>query len=398
MDSPLNWDDTLIVNGNLWNTNATHSIDFSQVNTGGASESISGIDLALWLTLFFPEMFANPSPAPADGNGVDNDVNVGDIDFGNIDFSDGQEGWAEYQEQLDEFVTELNNFDPTDYFNQLVNELGIDFLGIDATFFEDYISIFDGVEIDLSDNSEIFFADIDITFLSEVNEVLEGFEIIDYIDTLFEASTPDPERLTDLNVLLQNLDELTSFSAFVKNALLRGTAGADVIRGKSANDILLGLEGNDTLRGQRGDDLINGGEGNDVLKGKGGNDLLFGNRGQDVIKAGRGDDILVGGEGRDVLTGGGGSDIYVLQGDPGVDKINGFKLRRDTIQLLDNIDVKDLELLGRRGGTMIRFGQGAEFKGRLAWVKNLSPDQFSIEDIISTNDTLPSDDVGNLDL
>jgi Ca2+-binding RTX toxin-like protein len=185
--------------------------------------------------------------------------------------------------------------------------------------------------------------------------------------------------------LLDNLEELTVLNDAVTRSLIRGTSASDMIRGLPRSDILLGLEGNDILRGQKGNDLINGGPGNDTLRGKSGDDLLFGNVGKDNIKGGNGNDILDGGEWRDILTGGGGNDIYMLQSSSGFDRIHGLKVGKDTIQFQNDINPSDLVLLNWRDGTLIRFNNGANMKGRIAWIRNLDASQISVDDIINVS-------------
>lgn len=72
---------------------------------------------------------------------------------------------------------------------------------------------------------------------------------------------------------------------FVRNYILRGTAGNDLISGFSTNDVLSGQAGNDTLNGDAGNDTLDGGSGNDILSGGAGNDVYHFARGygQDVI-------------------------------------------------------------------------------------------------------------------
>lgn len=59
----------------------------------------------------------------------------------------------------------------------------------------------------------------------------------------------------------------------IKNLLLEGTIG---------NDILIGLGGDDVLNGRAGNDVLVGGAGNDILNGGGGNDTMVGGVGNDT--------------------------------------------------------------------------------------------------------------------
>jgi Ca2+-binding RTX toxin-like protein len=77
---------------------------------------------------------------------------------------------------------------------------------------------------------------------------------------------------------------------------------------------LLGSSFDDELVGDNGDNELNGGSGDDTLFGK------------------AGDDQLTGGEGADTLTGGGGRDQFIqLSADDGVDTIQDFNFRQDTL-------------------------------------------------------------------
>ena len=86
----------------------------------------------------------------------------------------------------------------------------------------------------------------------------------------------------------------------IKQMVLVGTSGNDVLTGYSTADTISGLEGNDRLYGRAGDDILDGGAGNDSLYGETGNDTyIFGRgSGQDTISdhdttAGNVDTILL---------------------------------------------------------------------------------------------------------
>lgn len=72
----------------------------------------------------------------------------------------------------------------------------------------------------------------------------------------------------------------------IRNQLLKGSSGNDVIMGASTDD---------HLHGQTGNDVLQGGIGNDTLSGDTGNDLLLGGEGTDlyVFNLGDGQDTLV---------------------------------------------------------------------------------------------------------
>ncbi len=80
---------------------------------------------------------------------------------------------------------------------------------------------------------------------------------------------------------------------------------------------------------------VTGGVKNDILRGFGGDDVLAGGAGDDSLKGSGGDDVLDGGKGHDQLVGGHGADAFhfstKLKGKP--DKIKDFKPGEDTIVL-----------------------------------------------------------------
>ena len=71
----------------------------------------------------------------------------------------------------------------------------------------------------------------------------------------------------------------------IKEMVLQGTPGDDVLTGYSTSDSISGLAGNDTIYGGAGNDTLDGGAGNDYLNGGTGNDTYIFGRGygQDVI-------------------------------------------------------------------------------------------------------------------
>jgi Ca2+-binding RTX toxin-like protein len=61
----------------------------------------------------------------------------------------------------------------------------------------------------------------------------------------------------------------------VKELVVLGTTGEDLLTGFAANDLMRGFAGNDTMDGFAGDDAIYGGAGDDALKGGAGNDKYY---------------------------------------------------------------------------------------------------------------------------
>lgn len=136
------------------------------------------------------------------------------------------------------------------------------------------------------------------------------------------------------------------------NAIVDGTAGADLINaayvepvangtdridnsdggvGVGANDdYVLARDGNDTVFAGVGNDTVYGGNNNDQVFGEAGNDQLFGDAGNDSLVGDAGNDTLYGGAGIDSLYGGadndqlfGGSENDLLDGGDGADLADG---------------------------------------------------------------------------
>ncbi|MDP1862715.1 MAG: calcium-binding protein [Thiobacillus sp.] len=89
----------------------------------------------------------------------------------------------------------------------------------------------------------------------------------------------------------------------LKQAMLNGGTGDDVLTGYATDDVMTGGAGNDTLDCLAGNDTLDGGDGNDKL---------YGGAGSDVLTGGSGNDVLDGGAGADTMTGGLGDDTYVV--------------------------------------------------------------------------------------
>jgi hypothetical protein len=94
-----------------------------------------------------------------------------------------------------------------------------------------------------------------------------------------------------------------------------GGAGADQIEGGAGADTLAGGGGNDTIAGAGNADQLSGGSGDDQLNGGGGDDSLLGGTGNDQLDGGPGDDSLDGGSGTNSCTSGGGSDQIAMDCD-----------------------------------------------------------------------------------
>ncbi len=99
-----------------------------------------------------------------------------------------------------------------------------------------------------------------------------------------------------------------------RHCTIKGTGGADILRGTARSDVICGFGGND---------IISGSGGNDTIYGDGGNDVLNGGSGDDRIIGGSGKDVMNGGTGRDRLHGGGGSDVLNVRDGRGGDLADG---------------------------------------------------------------------------
>ncbi|MEL7406314.1 MAG: cellulase family glycosylhydrolase [Cyanobacteria bacterium J06558_2] len=164
---------------------------------------------------------------------------------------------------------------------------------------------------------------------------------------------------------------------------LSGAAGHDHLRGGDGSDILDGGLGHDTLIGGKKTDYLDGGEGDDSLRGGSDDDTLSGAAGHDYLRGGNDADVLDGGLGHDTLIGGKGSDLFVLAQNNGVDQIKDFQLGQDLIQLLDNLQFKDLMIVqGSKENNSDAMLFVAETNQLLAIVDNLNSEQLSVVDFI----------------
>src|SRR3712207_2625831 len=103
-----------------------------------------------------------------------------------------------------------------------------------------------------------------------------------------------------------------------EGSTIKGTKGADVLKGTAEDE---------TLKGKRG---------NDKIRARGGDDFLLGAGGKDNLKASKGDDEALGGKGRDTLNGGAGFDL--LYGEAGPDVIRARDDEPDEIDCGDGND------------------------------------------------------------
>lgn len=176
------------------------------------------------------------------------------------------------------------------------------------------------------------------------------------------SSNPDTAAQEAMPIVSIRLDSVNgnTFSGLTSdrlmtgfdNAIVDGTAGADLINasyveplvsgtdridngdggvGVGANDdYVLARDGNDTVFSGVGNDTVYGGNGNDQVNGEAGNDQLYGDAGNDSLVGDVGNDSLYGGVGLDSLFGGndndlayGGSENDLIYGGAGLDTLYG---------------------------------------------------------------------------
>lgn len=202
--------------------------------------------------------------------------------------------------------------------------------------------------------------------LSNVELVREGLDVLVRI-----RGTQDSIRIQGVMVndgLFDNYsfrvvcaDGTTLEGSTLRQALLNGGAG---------NDVLTGYVTDDTMSGGTGDDSLNGGAGSDQLFGNDGNDHLMGAAGADNLAGGLGNDQLDGGEGTDTLTGGAGDDTYVIddEGDVFVELQNegvDTLISSVNVTLLDNFENGNLTgdlgltITGNSAANSLRGNEGA---------------------------------------
>ena len=121
----------------------------------------------------------------------------------------------------------------------------------------------------------------------------------------------------------------------LQNALKIGTRHADILKGSKNAEFLIGRQGDDRLYGQGGQDFLAGEQGNDLLDGGAGNDTLNGGDKNDILLGGKGDDLLIDEKGNDILIGGKGSDRFRVNLEmPGIDRMNDFSKKSDSLEIL----------------------------------------------------------------
>ncbi|HHC29190.1 MAG TPA: calcium-binding protein [Rhodobacterales bacterium] len=156
--------------------------------------------------------------------------------------------------------------------------------------------------------------------------------------------------------------------------------------GGAVNGTVWGGFSADRLVGSGADDNFNGGNDDDILRGRRGDDTLTGGDGNDVIRGGRGDDTIEGGAGRDVMRGGFDADTFVFSNvtdsgkGGGADRIYGFSLKQDLIDLSGFGGTASVSFAHRGFGTLVRVdadGDGTvDFHIKVMGVDHLTQDHF----------------------
>jgi len=214
--------------------------------------------------------------------------------------------------------------------DRLYGEAGNDTYLFGRGYGEDYVSDYDktpgNVDVILL-NSDISPSDITLNrdydnLVLTINGTTDKLTMGNWFSD--EAGSYQVEHIQFANGTLWDAET-------IKQLILQGTPGNDLIIGYSSADLIRGLAGNDEIYGRDGDDTLEGGSGYDSLFGEAGNDFLTGgDEGVDYLSGGEGDDTLVGGTGNDTLYGEAGNDLLVggddrdyLSGGEGDDTLDG---------------------------------------------------------------------------
>ncbi len=337
-------------------------LDFDLLDLVNTFTSGFGIDLFDSLSGFLADVLGGVEDDPLNDVVGLNDLN----DLGNVN-------------SLDDLI----NLDVFDTVGQLID-------GLDADFFDDLGNLFDGVSLNFLNTLDNVFEGIDLSFLGDVSDIVSSFDLNRYAEAVLDPSSLDTIILNDLSTLVQNFDELSGLSDVIAEKFIEGSFWDDVLKGASDSDILVGLSGHDQLISRGGDDLIKGGAGKDLIKGLRGDDVLFGNQGKDLVYGGGGNDAIAGGRGRDQLWGGRGSDVFLLKHKAGTDQIADFNVRKDELHLLNGVSVEDLALVQKGDRTLIRFGRGSDYRGRLAWLEDTRTNELTPRNFV-TIEPLPQE-------
>ena len=120
----------------------------------------------------------------------------------------------------------------------------------------------------------------------------------------------------------------------IKETLLRGTDGNDVLLGYGDDDTVYAGAGDDRIRTFAGNDTIYAGAGNDDIDAGNGNDIIYLKAGNNRAYGGDDDDVIHSGSGNDHLEGGIGSDTYVFAKQFAQDVVLNFNPRQQDNDIL----------------------------------------------------------------
>jgi len=158
------------------------------------------------------------------------------------------------------------------------------------------------------------------------------------------------------------------------NDSIRAKAGNDVINGGTGDDFITGDAGNDTITAGKGNDRVDAGADNDIVYGRAGDDILRGGSGSDRISGDIGSDRIYGDAGNDYLDGGQGFDVFVFTSGDGSDRISGFTIGEDLINVhATGLHFSDLTISALAGGTLVQYGGDELF---LVGVSTVSSSDF----------------------
>ena len=131
--------------------------------------------------------------------------------------------------------------------------------------------------------------------------------------------------------------------------------GNDRIRTLAGTNLVLAGAGNDRVDGGNSGDTLYGGTGDDLLRGANGLDQLYGEAGNDRLVGAAGNDKLWGGAGNDTLIGGAGRDTYKVFFNQGTDRVEGFKVGADKLDLGGAIGFEQVSVSQQGSDTLITF-------------------------------------------
>ena len=189
-----------------------------------------------------------------------------------------------------------------------------------------------------------------------------------------------------------------------------GSSGNDELEGDSVKDnVLFGLAGDDILTAGLHDDVLDGGEGNDTLNWSGGDDVLIGGDGDDTFQYNRtnrylfneGSEVtIIGGTGDDSIIGSFGNTTYEYSLGDGTDRIFDF-YGTDVLKFSEGIDPDDVQLFlnddldliitfstGNDQVTIVNWGGGSLVVCSISNTNYTTQNSFAIESIEFSDGTV----------